>query len=99
MQNEKWVPVSGFDGIYSISNLGRVRSEERTVKNNMHGGERIVRARVLKSRPDGSGHLYVHLYKNQVRMPAKIASLVAAAFIGIRPPGLETCHNDGNKNN
>lgn len=36
--DEIWRPIDGFEGSYSVSNLGRVRSEKRTVmrKNGTH---------------------------------------------------------------
>lgn len=44
---EQWLPIPGFEGSYSISSLGRVRSEQRSfLKRN--GQRHTVRERVLR---------------------------------------------------
>lgn len=46
MTVEKWLPVPGYEGSYSVSSLGRVRSEERIVVRS-DGVQQRVRERVL----------------------------------------------------
>lgn len=47
IKSERWKPFPGFDGIYEISSLGRVKSlrRERVLH---HGGIQPVRERILK---------------------------------------------------
>jgi len=42
LDDEKWVDVYGYDGVYSVSNLGRVKSETRYV-NNGKGGRLVLK--------------------------------------------------------
>jgi len=49
LPGEIWKPITGFKDIYEISNLGRVKSLERTV-NTGYNNKRTVRERILKSR-------------------------------------------------
>lgn len=99
MPNEEWKLIRGFDGHYSVSNMGRIRSEERRVVNSQTGGTRRVRSRILKLKPDGSGYLFAALRKNSKEVAVKVASAVAMEFIGSRPLGFVVCHNDGTRTN
>lgn len=66
---EEWRDIEGYNGIYKISNLGRVKSLK-------HGKERI-----LKPSSDGDGYLEVSLWKEGVRKIFKVHRLVSKAFI------------------
>ncbi len=46
LPNEIWVDAIGFDGIYEVSNLGRIKSLGRYVRNG--SSERLVRERIRK---------------------------------------------------
>lgn len=89
MTTEEWRPAPGYKGCYEVSSLGRVRSLSRP----RHPG------RILKPQPGPSGYLRVHLSRDGVRRHRKIHVLVARAFLGERPPGLEVRHLDGNHAN
>jgi NUMOD4 motif/HNH endonuclease len=97
--NEEWQPVVGYEGYYTVSNLGRVRSEQRYVTNNKDGGKRLVRSLILKQQKDINGYFVVCLYTSQKRKVCRVSILVAQAFVGPRPIGLDVCHNDGNRAN
>jgi hypothetical protein len=86
---ERWLPVVGFETHYEISSEGRVRSIPRLVP----GG---TKGRVLKQRM-GSGslrHPYVTLSRNGKPTTKRIHHMVAEAFIGPRPSGLDVLHWD-----
>lgn len=76
---ERWLPVRGFEGKYSISNLGRVRSEHRSAWNGRVWYK--IPIRFLLSRPDADGYLLVDLYSSGVAKTCKVHRLVADAFI------------------
>lgn len=90
---EEWRDVPGYEGIYSISSLGRVKSLERKVWNGLCF--RLQKKLIMKPGKSG-GYLSVNLRKELVVKTRKIHSLVALAFIGFRPPDANVCHNDGN---
>ena len=69
MKKEYWKPVVGYEGLYEVSNLGRVKSLK-------FGKERI-----LKPQKDTSGYLCVTLCKNNNQCQFKVHRLVAEAFI------------------
>lgn len=95
---EFWVPVLEYEGLYEVSNLGRVRSLSRTVVS-IRGTIRNVTGRVLASPCNNAGYPQVVLYRFGRRKQFGVHVLVAIAFHGERPEGMFACHNDGNSNN
>lgn len=92
---ERWLPVVGWEGIYEVSDLGRVRSLPRGIS----GGRRI-KGRVLALTVDDSGTHTVLLRDSPRRRHVHIYILVAEAFIGPRPAGLQIRHlNDDRTDN
>lgn len=93
--NAEWRPVVGYEGIYEVSNLGLIRSLDRTVVYR-DGRRRIQKGITLKGTAIGEyGHLGVRLYKSGISRPFQIHRVVAEAFLGTCPPGMECCHNNG----
>lgn len=94
---EIWKDVVGYEGIYQVSNTGRVRSLSR---------HRIVgwadytsKEMMLKQSENRCGYKFVWLHKNKDRKIFKIHRLVAEAFIP--NPNNFRCinHKDENKAN
>ena len=77
-QEEIWKDIEGHEGLYKISNCGRVKSLERTVKK--WDGVRVVRNRVLKHGINLKGYPIVILYKGSGKTKT-VHRLVAIAFI------------------
>ena len=96
---EEWRPIVGFEGLYEVSDQGRVRSVARTVKRGK--STHSVRERILKPATQRSryGHKHVQLYRQGKQKTALVSHLVAYAFLGPRPKGAEVCHNDGDASN
>lgn len=95
---EEWRPVVGFEGLYEVSDLGRVRSLERTVWSRTKTGDplpRIQPAHILAQSPHRAGYRMAHLYKEGKRTARTVHTLVADAFLGPCPDGQEVAHNDG----
>lgn len=92
---ERWVPVVGHEGSYEVSDHGRVRSLDRVTKGK-DGAIRPFRGKLLKQRPQRWGHLKVVLYQgNGQKRQRYVHQLVLEAFVGTRPAGAITCHNNG----
>lgn len=77
---EKWLPVVGYEGIYEVSDHGRVRTS----------AGRIRRLSVKKS-----GHVKISLYRGGVEHTMHVHTMVLEAFISPRPDGLVACHENG----
>lgn len=100
MTGEKWVQVVGYEGLYSVSSLGRVRSEERTLTKS-NGRKHHVRERILKQSLCGPerNYAFVVLSDSGMQTPHKVHRLVLLGFRGSAPEGTEGCHNDGDSLN
>lgn len=90
--SERWVFVTGYAERYEVSDAGRVRSLDFP---DTLG--RPHRGRILKQTKDDYPH--VNLYKDGKKRTLIVSHLVAEAFLGSRPPGLNVCHNDGDPRN
>jgi hypothetical protein len=66
---EEWKAVVGYEGIYEVSSLGRVKSLK-------YGKERI-----LKSGVNGNGYLHVVLCKDKKTTIKRVHQLVAESFL------------------
>lgn len=94
---EQWKAVPGWEGWYEVSDEGRVRSVARV---SIAGGAPAhYQARVLRGSPGKNGYPVVSLSRPNYQRKAYVHSLVAAAFLGPRPEGLEVCHADGSRDN
>lgn len=100
--NEEWRPVIGWGDLYEVSSLGRVRSLDRVVHDLSRGGSpraRVIKGRALKCYRHTFGYLQLRLCRSGVNVPVYVHHLVAEAFLGPRPVGMEVAHNDGNPAN
>ena len=81
MKNEIWKPIPGYEGLYEVSNLGRVKSLGKNLYNinentySFHAYSHIMKPSTNK------GYLQVNLSKNGVLKCIKVHRLVAMAYI------------------
>lgn len=69
LAQERWRDIEGYDGMYQVSDLGRVRSK--------HSGE----WKVMRAIKNSKGYLFVNLYKDGNIKHFLVHRLVAQAFI------------------
>ena len=83
MKGEIWKDIEGYEGYYQISNMGRVKSLERTVWNSgLNGGCYVtIPEKIMKGVADGHDYLQVKLYKDGKDKKCRINRLVASAFL------------------
>lgn len=91
--DERWLPVPDYVGLYEVSNRGRVRSLDRTVRRG-RGHVRICGVD-LKMRLTPDGYQGVVLHKDGKPVDRLVHVLMLTAFRGPRPSGKQTRHLDG----
>lgn len=96
---ETWKDVVGFEGLYEVSDLGRVRSSDR-MSNSRAGSLRKQSGRIIVGGTNSRGYRLCLLYPAEgKRKTVYFHHLVLKAFVGEPLPGQEACHNDGDKQN
>jgi hypothetical protein len=80
---EIWRHIPGYEGIYKVSDQGRVKRCDK------------YPGRVLKFGHNKQGRRQVALCRDGVAIKYQVHRLVLEAFVGPCPPGLECRHGDG----
>lgn len=83
--NEVWRAVVGYESLYEVSDSGRIRSLRR------RGG-------IVAPSAETNGYLRVR-FSGLRRSRVAIHAVVAQAFLGPRPVGMQVNHKDGDKHN
>ncbi len=84
IDGEEWRDIEGYEGLYQVSNMGRVKSLEREYKSNNGKGTEYIgktKTRILKSGFNGDGYLQVALCRDSKCKYTKVHKLVAKAFV------------------
>ena len=82
--NEIWKDIPNYEGLYQVSNLGKIKSLERFTDDGHHVKEKILKQSFAK------GYLKVNLCKNGLKKTICVHKLVAQAFL-MNPNNLEWC--------
>ena len=93
IEDEIWRDIEGYEGLYQVSSLGRVRGCDRYVSNGK--GVRLIKGKTLSLQKVNSGYLIVDLYKNDKSTKFLVHRLVGMAFqdiCGEYRDGLEVDH-------
>lgn len=77
--SEEWRDIKNYEGMYQVSNMGRVKSLERKVPHK-GGGERTVKERILKPGIDTHGYMSVVLCIDGKKRTLVVHRLVCEAF-------------------
>lgn len=95
---EEWKDIKWYEGLYQVSNLGRVKSlpKDVFVSNPTFTGYRHTKEKILKPSKNGAGYQVVILCNNNKKYQVYVHRLVAQAFIP-NPNNLpEVNHKDEN---
>lgn len=89
---ETWLPVPGFEGLYEISDQGRVYAHPYSFT--VRGKQYTVPGRMMKQR---AGNPYGHRVVSIGGKARYVHRLVLEAFAGPCPPGMEALHGPGGR--
>ena len=98
IETEEWRDIEGYEGLYQVSNYGRVKSLDRYVTTKK--GIRLYKGKILSPAKDRFGYLNVVLSKKCIQTTFKVHRLVAMAFqdvCGQFRSGLEVDHINTSK--
>lgn len=84
---EVWKDIEGYEGLYQVSNLGRVKSFVKS------------RSKIKSLSNDKDGYLLCVLHKFNKKRTFKVHRLVAMSFIPNPENKSQVNHKDGNKHN
>lgn len=88
---ERWLPIGGWEDLYAVSDLGRVRSFPRQTRRGVRGGNILT----PWIRPDGYPEVVITCAG--LRYKRMVHHLVLETFIGPCPAGQEARHGPGGK--
>lgn len=91
---EEWRAIPGYVGLYEVSDLGRIRSLDRTMASAIGHTTHRTEQPISPAR-DSKGFPIVSLYgRDHTKRNARVHRLVLAAFVGPCPPGHEALHRN-----
>lgn len=100
---ENWIPVLGYEGLYEVSNLGRVKSVERKSLRCFMGRTPfvyVIPERILKQNIDKYGYHHVVLYGRDGKPKnSTVHRIVLSSFTGKNIEDLQVNHKDEIKTN
>ena len=97
MKQEIWKDVIGYEGLYQVSNLGRIKALKKCVIQTNRSY--IMKEKIIKQNILYSGYYYVNLYKNNKVNRVLVHRVVSQAFIPNTDNKPQVNHKDGNKLN
>jgi NUMOD4 motif-containing protein/HNH endonuclease len=99
---EIWKDIPEYEGLYQVSNMGRVKSLDRwiTQKYSREKGyyNRLMLGKIINPFSDKNGYQYVSLSKDNKVKRGCVHYLVLKTFIGERPSSYDCNHLNGQKN-
>ena len=99
---EEWRDIKGYEGLYQVSNEGRVKSLDRIVTANSRWGKTrkmMFKGRDVKQFIGENGYFKVSLCKNGKPISKDVHRLVYEAFNGKILDNMQVNHIDENKTN
>lgn len=93
MNNEVWKDIKGYEELYQVSNLGRIKRK----KHKRYDRNQMMNEKIIKPAINRFGYLRITLCKNSKHKCYSVHRLVIENFVG--ESELQVDHKDGNKLN
>ena len=81
--SELWKPVKGYEGLYEVSNFGRIRTVEREYTQKHYSGidsHYNVKNKIMRQHKRGN-RMFVGLTKDKIQKGYSVSRIVATAFL------------------
>lgn len=95
LPNEVWKDIPNYEGLYQVSNLGRVKMMSRVVMANK--SKRKISEHIIKQIKNPKGYLAVDLWRNNGYIRFMVHRIVLYAFVGIPQDSYECNHRNQNR--
>lgn len=96
---EIWKDIPNYEGLYQVSNTGKVKSIPHYTRNGAKCSVRLTKGKILAQYKMPNGYMQVQLSKNELREKYYVHRLVASVFLDNKYNLSDVNHIDGNKNN
>jgi hypothetical protein len=94
---EQWKDIPDYEGIYQVSDFGRVKSLKRFVEGN---NKQVTKDTIIKANLNSYGYPALGLSKNNHRKVITVHRILAMAFLGLTKDTVGVCdHIDNNRQN
>jgi hypothetical protein len=93
--DEQWRDAVGFEGLYLVSSLGRVRRIQPRIR----GRKSDDPSGILRANPQTNGYMRVTLFVEGKQLTRLVHRLIAHAFLGAPAPRQQVNHKNGDKAN
>lgn len=94
---EIWKDIKGYEGIYKVSNFGRIKS--LYIVSNLYK-KKFYKERILKPKKGKDNCLRIELWKNKKHKTILVHRLVATTFLeNLIDTNMTVNHKDGNRLN
>lgn len=93
---EIWKDITGYEGLYQVSNLGNIKSLSRTIKRK--NGNWFIKERLLKQKNSSKHYLNSGLHKEGKQKNFPTHQIVAIHFLNHTPCGFGLVVNHKNFN-
>lgn len=94
--DEVWKDVPGYEGLYQVSNMGRVKTFDKLLNTKL--GTRRTKEQIISPIIQKSGYAHVGLWRNRQCKQSRVHRLVAEAFCINTDPDTKTQVNHINEN-
>lgn len=96
LENEIWLPINGYEGIYDVSNMGRIKSLAKEWIG-YRGGIQRKQDTIMKLNTDSYGYFQICLKKDKKSKTLLVHRIVALHFIANKRGLPQVNHINGNK--
>lgn len=94
---EIWKDIPDYEGLYQVSDLGRVKSIERFSQAKF---KRTLQEKIIKTPSNSNGYATLGLFKDNCRKTLTVHRIMGMAFLGLTKDTIGVCdHIDNNRQN